>query len=218
MPKHFYKKWLKIWLLAAFGVLFLVSCAIVPKPKTADPATITINIAGALYDTKTDSAIIKSALTYWRKLGEDGSRGDRFAIGGANAFNRAMNTSRFRKVRDETLRLDAGVYYLDSFEIEAPKNIAISQAGDYTKRDGWDSERGEAMLSISIKEGEIIAFPRLIFSIIQKGEPKSYTHQFEILVCGEVPENMHFGSMITHSNASQEVCDEVFGGLDNSGR
>lgn len=203
---------LMAWCGCCTAVFMILSCARIPKPLTANPATITANFAGFFYDTKSDRTTIKSALTYWRKINPDGSKGDRFAIGGANAFNRAINTTRFRKVRDEVITLDAGTYYLDSFEIEAPKAIAISQKGDYTKREGWDMLNNKPrFLGFVVKEDEHLVLPQIVFKIHQSGEPKHYTQTIEILVCTneQLPPYIIQGKQLPIVVTKDSVCDQV---------
>lgn len=147
------------FLLFSFVFLF-VSCAVVPKPTTQNPAKVTMNFRSVVYGFNKE----KSVLTYWRKINADGSMGERFAIGGANAFNRAINTSRFRKPRDEVVLLDSGEYFLDSFEIETKNQIALSMPGDYTKRNGFDEVKKEPLfLSFKVKENENLVLPKVIF-------------------------------------------------------
>lgn len=150
---------LRKFLLFSFVFLF-VSCAVVPKPTTQNPAKVTMNFRSVVYGFNKE----KSVLTYWRKINADGSMGERFAIGGANAFNRAINTSRFRKPRDEVVLLDSGEYFLDSFEIETKNQIALSMPGDYTKRNGFDEVKKEPLfLSFKVKENENLVLPKVIF-------------------------------------------------------
>lgn len=208
--------------------LWLVSCAMVPKPMGENPATITWNFAGSFYDTARDRLMTKSALTYWRKINEDGSFGDRFAIGGANAFNRAINTARFRKVRDEVVVLDSGEYFLDSFELETPRSIAQSQPGDYTKRDGWDHQaNAPRFLSLKVAPGAQVVLPKFIFKVVQSGDKASHTQEIKLLICP--PEDwqsksvqdvanelslsgfaLRFGNTIATEIAPSDLCQKTF--------
>ena len=190
----------------------LGACATLPKPTTSTPISVTINFAGVFSDLADESATTKSALTYWRKINEDGSFGDRFAIGGANAFNRAINTTRFRKVRDEVVTLDSGEYFLDSFELESSKSIAISQEGDYTKRDGWDhTSNAPKYLLLSLRKP--ITLPKFIIEVLEHREQGS--KRVRVLVCladGEkIPEALRFGAYMQPQRAPKAMCEEVFG-------
>lgn len=195
--------------LVAFG---LGACATLPKPTTSAPISVTINFAGVFSDLADESTTTKSALTYWRKRNDDGSLGDRFAIGGANAFNRAINTTRFRKVRDEVVTLDSGEYFLDSFELESSKSIAISQDGDYTKRDGWDhTTNTPKYLLLSLRKP--ITLPKFIIEVLEHREQGS--KRVRLLVCladGEkIPEALRFGTYMQPQRAPKAMCEEVFG-------
>ena len=195
-----------------------------------NPATIVWNFAGSFYDTARDRLMTKSVLTYWRKINEDGSFGDRFAIGGANAFNRAINTARFRKVRDEVVVLDSGEYFLDSFELEAPRSIAQSQPGDYTERDGWDhGANAPRFLSLKVAPGARVVLPKLVFKVVQNGDKTSYTQEIKILICSLENQKdkaksaedfvnemdlsgfaLRFGNAIAIETAPSDLCEEIF--------
>ena len=218
------------YVLALCVGFWFVSCAMVPKPVSENPATIVWNFAGSFYDTARDRLMTKSALTYWRKINEDGSFGDRFAIGGANAFNRAINTTRFRKVRDEVVVLDSGEYFLDSFELEAPRSIAQSQPGDYTERDGWDhGANAPRFLSLKVAPGARAALPKLVFKVVQNGDKTSYTQEIKILICSLENQKdkaksaedfanemdlsgfaLRFGNAIAIETAPSDLCEEIF--------
>ncbi len=197
--------------LVAFG---LGACATLPKPTTSAPISVTINFAGVFTDLADESTTTKSALTYWRKRNDDGSLGDRFAIGGANAFNRAINTTRFRKVRDEVVTLDSGEYFLDSFELESSKSIAISQDGDYTKRDGWDhTSNTPKYLLLSLQKPVVL--PRFIIEVLDSRTQGG--QRVRLLMCladnERVPEALHFGRYMQPARAPKAMCDRVFGNM-----
>ena len=149
-------RYIRFWIFALCVVL-LGSCALPPKPTAQNSATLSIDFYSEVITNPKSKPIHRSVLTYWRKLNPDGTKGDRFAIGGANAFNRAMNTSRFRKQKEENLKLDAGLYYLDSFEVmdRDNKQILISQRGDYTERNGWNDETNQPRyFMLKLKENQ----------------------------------------------------------------
>lgn len=207
-------KWLMCGGLCVAVLFGILACARVPKPTTETPIRLTINVAGVFSDLTDESTTIKSALTYWRKRNDDGSFGDHFAIGGANAFNRAINTTRFRKVRDEVVALDAGEYVLDSFELQAPKSIAISQDGDYTKRDGWDhTSNTPKYLLLSLQKPVVL--PRFIIEVLDSRAQGG--QRVRLLMCladnERVPEALHFGRYMQPARAPKAMCDRVFGNM-----
>lgn len=158
-----------LWLLVL--TMILGSCAMPPKPNSANPATLSINFYSEIKNKKNTKQI--SALTYWRKLNPDGTKSEPFALGGANAFWRALNTSSFKKAKLERITLDSGVYYLDSFEFIDPsnKNIIISQKGSYTERNGWDDKKNMPLFfSIVLKSGQNLTLPPIQIALKSSDE------------------------------------------------
>ena len=149
--------WLS-WLLVL--AMILNSCAMPPKPISANPATLSVNFYSEVVSKKGLKQI--SALTYWRKLNPDGTKGKPFALGGANELWRILDTSNFKKAKTQSVTLDSGVYYLDSFEFvdSNDKNIIVSQKGFYTKRNGWDDKKNMPLFfSITLESGQNLTLP-----------------------------------------------------------
>lgn len=91
------------------------------------------------------------------------------AIGGANAFFRALKTSRFHAPRDEVVELEAGVYYLAAFEIEAKRHILRSCDEEASKCGGYEGGKPR-FLAFRVDSGENLTLPKVI--ILPKAEAK----------------------------------------------
>lgn len=91
------------------------------------------------------------------------------AIGGANAFFRALKTSRFHAPRDEVVELEAGVYYLAAFEIEAKRHILHSCDEEASKCGGYEGGKPR-FLAFRVDSGENLTLPKVI--ILPKAEAK----------------------------------------------
>lgn len=91
------------------------------------------------------------------------------AIGGANAFFRALKTSRFRAPRDEVVELEAGVYYLAAFEIEAKRHILRSCDEEASKCGGYEGGKPR-FLAFRVDSGENLTLPKVL--ILPKAEAK----------------------------------------------
>lgn len=91
------------------------------------------------------------------------------AIGGANAFFRALKTSRFRAPRDEVVELEAGVYYLAAFEIEAKRHILRSCDKGASKCGGYEGGKPR-FLAFRVDSGENLTLPKVL--ILPKAEAK----------------------------------------------
>ena len=91
------------------------------------------------------------------------------AIGGANAFFRALKTSRFRAPRDEVIDLEAGVYYLAAFEIEAKRHILRSCDKEASKCGGYEGGKPR-FLAFRVDSGENLILPKVL--ILPKAEAK----------------------------------------------
>lgn len=90
------------------------------------------------------------------------------SIGGANAFNRVLKTSRFRAPKDEVAQLESGVYYLDSFEIEGKRNIWLSCDNVAGKCNGWDyAQNKPKWLAFAINARENLILPQVIIKLLQ---------------------------------------------------
>lgn len=91
------------------------------------------------------------------------------AIGGANAFFRTLKTSRFRAPRDEVINLEAGVYYLAAFEIEAKRHILLSCDKEASKCGGYEGGKPR-FLAFRVDSGENLILPKVL--ILPKAEAK----------------------------------------------
>lgn len=91
------------------------------------------------------------------------------AIGGANAFFRTLKTSRFRTPRDEVVELEAGVYYLAAFEIEAKRHILRSCDEEASKCGGYEGGKPR-FLAFRVDSGENLILPKVL--ILPKAEAK----------------------------------------------
>ena len=98
------------------------------------------------------------------------------AIGGANAFFRALKTSRFRAPRDEVVELEAGVYYLAAFEIEAKRHILRSCSEEASKCGGYE-EGKPRFLAFRVNSGENLILPKVI--ILPKTKEANLASDFE---------------------------------------
>ena len=114
----------------------------------------------------------KSVLTYWCKVDDKSAQDNKEytidatppkckAIGGANAFFRALKTSRFHAPRDEVVELEAGVYYLASFEIEAKRHILRSCDKEASKCGGYEGDKPR-FLAFRIDSGENLTLPKVL--------------------------------------------------------
>lgn len=90
-------------------------------------------------------------------------------IGGANAFFRTLKTSRFRAPRDEVINLEAGVYYLAAFEIEAKRHILRSCDKEASKCGGYEGGKPR-FLAFRVDSGENLILPKVL--ILPKAEAK----------------------------------------------
>lgn len=137
--------------LCCLSVLLLISsCAIAPRPKTENPAKVTFDFSGNG----------KSALTFWRKLNNDGSKGKVFSVGGTSKFALILNM-RFNYPYAETITLDAGTYFLDSFQIVYEDGFIVSEFNPYAFRNGLDNDGKPKYLSFEVKDGKNLVLPRV---------------------------------------------------------
>ncbi|MCL2485213.1 MAG: hypothetical protein FWF00_03075 [Endomicrobia bacterium] len=160
----------KIVLLMFSILIGLSACATVPKPsKEAQSAAVTFYFSGNGL----------SALTFWRKINDDGSKGKRFSVGGASKASLLMNGG-FKKPFEETIDLEAGTYYLDSFQISAKDGFIVSQIGHYLSRNGWDdAENKPKYLSFTVEGGKDLVLPKVEIIPVRK-DKKSIVCRFKI--------------------------------------
>lgn len=98
------------------------------------------------------------------------------AIGGANAFFRALKTSRFRAPRDEVVELEAGVYYLAAFEIEAKRHILRSCDKEASKCGGYEGGKPR-FLAFRVDSGENLTLPKVL--ILPKAKEANLANDFD---------------------------------------
>ncbi|MGJ4748446.1 hypothetical protein ACQV5M_18950 [Leptospira sp. SA-E8] len=144
-------------LLLIVAALVLSACASAPKPQGANPAKVTLQFK---------SVYGKSIIAFWRKIEEDGVKGDRF-LTGQSQFAAMVLNSPPSKYKPQVLTLNAGTYYLDSFQVDRPDNIlCVSQRGHYTGRNGWDDAAQKPFyLSFTVKEGQVLVLPEVTLDV-----------------------------------------------------
>ena len=98
------------------------------------------------------------------------------AIGGANAFFRALKTSRFCAPRDEVVELEAGVYYLAAFEIEAKRHIFRSCDKEASKCGGYEGGKPR-FLAFRVDSGENLTLPKVL--ILPKAKEANLASDFD---------------------------------------
>ncbi|PAF46892.1 hypothetical protein BKH41_08470 [Helicobacter sp. 12S02232-10] len=147
----------------------LASCAIY-SVKTPDPAIVSICVE--------HQGI--SVLTFWRKLNADGTKGQRFSVGGNSRLKLIMNTG-FKKAYTETLKLDAGTYYLDSYQIDLGNSqFLISQDGAFNERNGWDDKNSKPLyVSFEVKPNQHLTLPPINIELKKVGEKYLGKFHFE---------------------------------------
>lgn len=140
--------------------LSIAACAMAPKPQSENSAQVTFKFSGSGY----------SALTFWRKLNDDGTAGKRFSVGGNSRSALMLNMS-FKKPFATTLTLDPGTYYLDSFQIEHASGYVVSENKHYAARNGWDQQNQRPYyLSFTVKAGEHLTLPEVDINVQVKAK------------------------------------------------
>lgn len=136
--------------ISILSLILISACASNPNVASKNPAEVTFQFM----DTKN-----LASLTFWRKIESNGNKGDRFSVG-VPTFNLVMNTN-FPTSKPETITLDPGTYYLDSFQVG---NTCVSQSGHFKSRNGWDDNLKKPLyLSFSVKEGQKLTLPVVTF-------------------------------------------------------
>jgi hypothetical protein len=149
-----------IILFLFFSILFVFTGCAKYSPKTTNPAEVTFHFEGNE----------RSALTFWRKLDANGKKGQIFSVGG-NSKAKLMMNSGFKKPYSDTIMLDEGMYYLDSYQIVSGNGFIVSEGTHYTRRNGWDKEANAPLyLSFEVKSGQKLTLPKV--NIIVKRESK----------------------------------------------
>jgi hypothetical protein len=153
-------------LMFLVSIFFIFGCATY-SPKTTNPAKVSFYFEGNG----------KSVLTFWRKINSDGTKGQIFSVGGNSNMALVMNM-RFKKPYSQTIILDEGTYYLDSYQIANGNGFIISQKGHYTQRNGWDKETNQPLyLSFNVKAGEQLILPKV--KLLPKEEGNDFLVKFE---------------------------------------
>ncbi|MFC1659685.1 hypothetical protein ACFL0U_03910 [Pseudomonadota bacterium] len=142
---------------------FLSSCASY-KPQTQEGVDVTFYFEGNG----------KSALTFWRRIDENGKVGKRFAVGGNEGFALFFNSG-FRYPYSTTLKLDPGTYYLDSYQVVYDNGFVVSEGGHYMTRNGWDKENNKPIfLSFKVKKGsKSVTLPMVNIEVQNTGNNKA---------------------------------------------
>ena len=155
-------------LFCLIAIIFAVSCA-TNSVKTNNPAQVVFDFEGNE----------KLALTFWRKINPDGTKGSVFSVGGASKSALMLNMG-FKDPEQETIKLDAGTYFLDSFQIVDSNGFIVSEGKHYLLRNGWDKDKNKPyFLSFSVKEGETLVLPKV--KIIAKKDGKNAIFRFEFV-------------------------------------
>jgi hypothetical protein len=164
------KKMIKLSFLFMITSLFICGCAMLTeyRVKTTNPASVDFYFEGNG----------KSALTFWRKMEADGKKGKIFYVGG-NSKGALMMNAGFRDPYLESVLLDEGIYYLDSYQIADGKGFIVSEFGHYLMRNGLDKKTKEPRyLSFEVKAGERLELPRVKIEVKEQSEGK-YLTRFE---------------------------------------
>jgi hypothetical protein len=147
----------KNMVLTIVVILGLAACAGKPSVESENPANVVFRFQSENGD---------SVMTFWRKIESDGTKGKRFMVGVSQG--RALMNMPFPKYSPESLRLDPGTYFLDSYQavVSGKPGIAycISQSGHYSSRVGWDdADKKPLYMAFSIKEGQDLTLPMTRF-------------------------------------------------------
>lgn len=186
--------------LLIMPVLILLNsgCATVPKPSS-DVQTSAITFYFFAKD--------HSALTFWRKINDDGSKGKRFSVGGSSKASLFMNSG-FSKPFEQTVNLEPGTYYLDSFQIVVKEGFLVSQNKHFAMRNGWDDTNKKPLyLSFTIEEGKDLILPQIeIIPVLEEGKYKSINGYTVVKFQTENQTDMdifNFGSMVEQEEQEQ---------------
>ncbi|WP_418904561.1 hypothetical protein [Helicobacter cetorum] len=111
-----------------------------------------------------EKGLLKSA----SKLKLKDPRGHLIALGGNNFFMLLWKNS-YSKAKVQTLKLEPGFYYLDSFSIHTSKDIIQSAPGYPTLRNGYDFKNNQPFfLAFEIKSNQKnITLPSVELSLIK---------------------------------------------------
>jgi hypothetical protein len=142
-------------LLLFVSLCILIGCAMKP--------TVTENSQPVVFQFKSSYKNL-NVITFFRKIEADGTKGDRFMIGQSQA-NALMNMP-VGAFAPETVLLEPGTYYLDSFQVSVDDStFCVSEKGHYSQRNGWDDAANQPLfLSFTVKHGESLVLPEVIFT------------------------------------------------------
>ncbi|MDR2884060.1 MAG: hypothetical protein LBV09_03025 [Deferribacteraceae bacterium] len=149
-------------LLLSFSIFFTACAA--KSPVSQDTPQADKTLSQVIFNFKS-SYNDRSVLTFWRKIEADGTKGERFFVGGGTTFSLMMNLP-FPPFAPKTVELEAGRYYLDSYQvpIEGGK-YCVSEGTHYTQRNGWDDTKGQPKyLSFTVEEGSGLTLPEVVFN------------------------------------------------------
>ena len=144
------------FMLIFLSALVLCSCATKPKVVSEHSSTVVINTKSSYNDT--------AVLTFWRKIEADGTKGKRFSSG-ISQMTGILNMN-FPKAKPDTVPLDPGTYFLDSYQVPmGGGKDCISEGVHYTARNGWDDKNNAPhYVSFTVKEGQTLNLPEIIFT------------------------------------------------------
>lgn len=148
---------LKKILSLGIATLIVGACAMQPGLNCENPASVTFNF---------QSENNKNAMTFWRKIESDGTKGSRFMLG--QSTGSAFMNMNFPEYYPETRDIDPGTYYLDSYQVAVSSKpgiaYCVSQGGHYMTRNGWDDENNQPLyISFTVSEGEQLNLPMVKF-------------------------------------------------------
>ncbi|WP_104712556.1 hypothetical protein [Helicobacter cetorum] len=149
----------KYALLCSFITAFLFSSCLSPKIKNTSLVSIFIAHQGQsvrTYWRKIDREVVAKHNTLLKEKGLFNSdvyksasklklkdpRGRLFALGGNNFFMLLWKNS-YSKSKVQTIKLEPGYYYLDSFSIHTEKNIIQSASSYPSLRNGYDFKNNQ---------------------------------------------------------------------------
>ena len=144
-------------IICTIGAIALSACALQPSVTSQNPANVTFQFKNAQNE---------SVLTFWRKINENGTKGDRFSVGIPQSTG-LLNLD-FPEYSPEFVELDPGTYFLDSFQVPVNTTGAkycLSESGHYLLRNGWDAENQKPLyMSFTVREKQNLELPVVTFN------------------------------------------------------
>ncbi len=155
---------MRMLLCLAVVLCTLAAPGCAPKITTDHPALVTFQ-----FENNGDNV-----LTFWRRL-DNGEKSSAFPVQvGKFAL---MGNSSFGKFKPHRLKLEPGLYYLDSFQVNMGSRFYVSEAGHFTARNGWDDAAGAPLfLSFTAVEGQELILPKV--AIIVEGTQNEPSTRF----------------------------------------